>query len=161
MRTAPLLVVVLCWILVCLRVAPATEAAHVSNREIVIDAFERWVEGTGTPFEFLADDATWTILGPTPTAGTYSLKRLREEILSPFQARLATPLVPVVRAIHADGDTVIVLFEGTARLVDGERYVNSYAWFFRFERGQVRAVTAVLDLTAFDRVVGRTPRTGS
>lgn len=132
--------------------AAKTDAAP-ANRAIVAEAFERWSRHAGTPFDLLADDATWTILGPTPTAGTYSIPRLREEILTPFQARLETPLTPQVRAIHEDGDTVIVLFEASARLKGGDRYANSYVWFFRFENGRVQNVTAVLDLTAFDQVL--------
>ena len=127
--------------------------AESTNRTLVAEAFERWARQAGTPFELLADDATWTILGPTPTAGTYTLPRLRADLLAPFQARLETPLTPHVRAIHEDGDTVIVLFEATARLRSGHRYVNSYAWFFRFEDGRVKNVTAVLDLTAFDQAL--------
>lgn len=132
--------------------AAKTDAAS-ANRTIVADAFERWTRQAGTPFDLLAEDATWTILGPTPTAGTYTIPRLREELLAPFQARLETPLVPQVRAIHEDGDTVIVLFEASARLKNGDRYANSYAWFFRFEDGRVQNVTAVLDLTAFDQAM--------
>ena len=48
---------------------------------------------------------------------------------------------------------MIVLFEASARLRSGNRYANSYAWFFRFEDGRVKNVTAVLDLTAFDQAL--------
>src|SRR5690606_28086933 len=129
-----------------------TTAQH-GHRAAVADAFERWSEGTGTPFDLLDEQTTWTILGPTPTAQTYTLQQLRDDVLTPFQARLATPLSPRVHAIHADGDTVIVLFEAKAQLKNGLPYANSYAWFFRFHEGRVRNVTAVLDLSTFDRAM--------
>ena len=131
--------------------------AHAA-RTAVAQAFERWVRAEGTPFDLLAEDATWTILGPTPSAGTYTLTELREKILAPFNARLATPLVPVLRSIHADGDTVIVCFDARAQLKSGDPYTNSYAWFFRFENGRVRNVTAVLDVSSFDRVLATSPK---
>ncbi len=38
-------------------------------------------------------------------------------------------------------------------LINGERYQNSYAWFFTMQHGKVSRVRAVLDLHAFDRVM--------
>jgi ketosteroid isomerase-like protein len=109
LRTAAWLAV----IVLGLEPVAAKPGAGSPNRTLVADAFEQWALQSGSPFELLADDATWTILGPTPTAGIYTLPRLREELLAPFQARLETPLMPQVRAIHEDGDTVIVLFEAS------------------------------------------------
>jgi len=38
-------------------------AAHFDNKALVQASFERWKIGTGGPFELLAPDAEWTIVG--------------------------------------------------------------------------------------------------
>ena len=74
------------------------------------------------------------------------LQAFLDEVLTPFGARFRTgePFRPVVvRAVCADGDTVIVLWDGRGIANDGRPYENSYAWFMRMRDG------AVVDGTAF------------
>jgi hypothetical protein len=57
-----------------------------SNREIVRRAFDAWAAGTGSPFELLAEDAQWTIVGRSDAAKTY--RNLHEYLcLGPRAAR--------------------------------------------------------------------------
>lgn len=138
-------------------VAPV--AAESRNREIVASAFDRWAAG-GTGFfqEMLSPDVVWTIAGSGPVAGTY---RGREAFLAraaaPLARRLASPIKPVVRNIWADGDHVIVHWDGSATARDGEPYRNSYLWVFRMQGGKVAEATAFLDLAAYDAVIRRIP----
>lgn len=125
----------------------------VDNRTLVADAFEAWRQGQGSPFDLLAQNATWTIAGPTSSAGTYTRDELIEKVIKPFSARLKTPLVPSVNHIYQDGETVIILFDANATLINEQPYKNSYAWFFTIRGGRVDHVTAVLDLHAFDEVM--------
>lgn len=124
-----------------------------SHKKMVESAFEQWRNGTGTPFNLLAEDATWTILGPTKSAKTYNLADFRELVVAPFNQRLVTPLKPKVHDIYQAGDEVIILFEAEARLVNGSVYRNSYAWFFTMQKGRVISARAVLDLNAYDAVM--------
>ncbi|WP_404339678.1 nuclear transport factor 2 family protein [Pseudoalteromonas mariniglutinosa] len=124
-----------------------------SHKKMVESAFEQWRLGTGTPFDLLAEDATWTILGPTKSAKTYNLADFRELVVVPFNKRLVTPLKPKVHNIYQAGDEVIILFEAEAKLVNGSVYRNSYAWFFTMQNGQIINVRAVLDLNAYDEVM--------
>lgn len=124
-----------------------------SHKQVVESAFEQWRLGTGSPFELLAEDATWTILGPTKSAKTYNLADFRKLVVAPFNKRLVTPLKPKVHNIYQAGDEIIILFEAEARLVTGSVYRNSYAWFFTMQNGQVVNVRAVLDLNAYDEVM--------
>ena len=88
-------------------------AEEVANKALVHESFDRWSQGTGGPFELLADDAEWTIVGSSPLAKTYRSKNeFITEVIDPFNARMAEPLVPVVRGIFADGNMVITLFDG-------------------------------------------------
>ena len=76
-------------------------------------------------------DAEWTIVGSSPLSKTYhSKKTFLDEVIDPFNARMSTPLVPTVRGIYADGDTVIILFDAEATARDGKPYHNTYTWYF-------------------------------
>jgi ketosteroid isomerase-like protein len=69
-------------------------------------------------------------------------------------------LIPTIRDIYADGDTVIVFFdaEGTAR--DDVPYRNTYSWFLQLRDGQIVKASAFFDSIAFNdlwRRVAPTP----
>lgn len=126
------------------------------DREIVHEAFERWRRSEGGPFELLADDAQWTIVGSSPMSRTYGSKRqFMDEVITPFNARLSRPLVPAVRRIYSDGDTVIVLFDAAATAKDGLPYRNTYAWFLRMRDGRIASATAFFDTRLFDEFWSR------
>jgi uncharacterized protein len=42
---------------------------------------------------------------------------------------MSTRLVPTIRNVYADGDTVIVFFDAAGTARDGKPYRNTYAWF--------------------------------
>ncbi len=91
-----------------------------TNKALVQASFDRWKSATGGPFELLALDAEWTIVGSSPLSRTYHSKQaFLDEVINPFNARMSTPLVPTVRGIYADGDTVIILFDAEATVRDG------------------------------------------
>jgi NADPH2:quinone reductase len=53
-----------------------------------------------------------------------------DQVIHSFNARMRTPLVPSVRGIYADGDTVITLFDAAATAADGLPCRNTYTWYF-------------------------------
>ncbi|MBX9827616.1 MAG: hypothetical protein K2Y27_21800 [Xanthobacteraceae bacterium] len=59
-------------------------------------------------------------------------------------------LVPKVRRLCTDGDTVIALFDAPSAAHDGKPYVNSYAWFLPLRDGRIVKAQAFLDGTALD-----------
>ena len=73
-----------------------------------------------------------------------------DQVIVPFNARLSTPLVPTVRGIYADGDMVIVLWEGAAMARDGKSYENAYSWYLKMRDGKIINATAFYDSIAFD-----------
>lgn len=130
----------------------ATETEiETKNKAAVQAAFDAWRAGTGGPFALLAPDATWTITGNSLAAKTY---RSRDEfldiVIKPFNARLTKPLVPTIRSLHSDGDTVIALFDGEATALDGKPYRNTYAWFMEMKDGRIVNGPAFFDSIAFD-----------
>ena len=56
-----------------------------SNKALVQASFDRWREGTGSPFELLAPEADWTIVGSSPLSKTYPNKQaFLEEAVAPI-----------------------------------------------------------------------------
>ncbi|WP_204848157.1 nuclear transport factor 2 family protein [Rhodopila globiformis] len=125
------------------------------NKALVQAGFDRWRAGTGSPFELLAPDADWTIVGSSPLSKTYSREAFLREVIHPFNARMATPLVPTVRGIYGDGDMVIILFDAAATTKDGMPYHNTYTWYFRMNDGKVVSAIAFFDTREFDEFWNR------
>ncbi len=131
-----------------------------SNKALVAASFERWQAGKGSPFELLADETDWTIVGSSPLSKTYRSKQaFLDAVILPFNARMATPLVPSMRGIYADGDTVIAFFDASATTRDNQPYRNTYTWYFRMKDAKVVSATAFFDTREFDEFWNRvTPR---
>lgn len=134
--------------------APASAAIEQRNREIVQAAFEEWREGTYVFAELLAPDVVWTIHGSGPVAGIYrNQKDFIEQASRPLTSRLATPIVPEVHNIFADGDTIIIRFDGTATTTSGAPYRNQFVWILKMKNGLVVNAEAFLDLVAYQQVI--------
>ena len=76
-----------------------------------------------------------------------------DEVLAPFAARFnsSDPFRPsTIRSVHADGEMVIVLWEGRGIAKDGAPYTNSYAWFMTMRDGKVVDGTAFYDSISFN-----------
>ena len=76
-------------------------------------------------------------------------------MLASFGARFAEGerFRPVrIHALCADGDTVIVRWDGHGVANDGIPYDNSYAWFMTLRDGLVVDGTAYFDSIAFDEL---------
>jgi uncharacterized protein len=130
---------------------PVVEA---SNRDRTEKAFREWQEGTSYITDLLADDLRWTIVGRSQVSKTFDSKdQFIGEVLQPFGARFSEPFRPVaVHGVYADGDTVVVLWDGEGTRLDGKPYENTYAWFMRFREGLVVEATAFYDSIAFNEL---------
>jgi uncharacterized protein len=130
------------------------------NKALVQSSFDRWRDASGSPFELLASDADWTIVGSSPLSKTYPNRQaFLDEVILPFNARMATPLKPSVRGIYGDGDMVIILFDAAATTKDGLPYRNTYTWYFRMKKGKAVSVVAFFDTRDFDELWKRVPPT--
>jgi ketosteroid isomerase-like protein len=123
---------------------------EAGNKEAVRAGFDRWRSHTGSPFELLASDAVWTIVGSSPFSRTYTRQEFLDQVIGPFNARLSTPLVPTVHGIYADGDMVIILFDASATAKDDLPYHNTYTWYFQMKEGKVLKAIAFFDTREFD-----------
>jgi ketosteroid isomerase-like protein len=141
------------------------------NRQIALDAFHQWMNGTEHVSTIFASDMRWEIVGRSAVAGIYrSRQEFIDEVLAPFGARFAadTPFKPVeIRSVLADGDTVVVVWDGQGTTTAGLDYRNTYAWLMTFTDGLVSDAVAFFDSVAFDELwqeplpsIQNTPRTG-
>jgi ketosteroid isomerase-like protein len=130
---------------------PAAEKETTKqNKEIVQAAFDTWRKRTGGVFDLLAPDAKWTIVGNAPVSRTYtSRQEFMDLVITPFNARLSSRLIPTLRGIYADGDMVIALFDGEAMARDGKPYRNTYTWYMRMREGKITEVVAFFDTIEF------------
>jgi uncharacterized protein len=128
--------------------------SETSNRERAEKAFRDWQDGTGYITDQLADDLQWTIVGRSEVSKTFQSKEeFVSEMLQPFGARFSEPFRPVtIRGVYADGDTVVVVWDGVGTRLDGKPYENTYAWFMRFQKGLVVEAMAFFDSIAFNEL---------
>jgi ketosteroid isomerase-like protein len=78
-----------------------------------------------------------------------------DEVIDPFNARMAKPLVPTVRGIFADGDMVIILFDAAATTKDDRPYQNTYTRYFQMQDAKVVRAIAFFDNRDFDEFWNR------
>ncbi|MGM3388254.1 nuclear transport factor 2 family protein [Stutzerimonas stutzeri] len=139
--------------------ADTQDDVETRNKRIVTEAFDAWAAGGNTFFrDMLAPDMVWTIKGSGPSAGEYrGLDNFVEQAIRPFASRLQTPVRPVSKQVWADGDHVVIQWDGAGVAKDGQPYSNSYAWIFEMRNGKATEVTAYLDLGRYDDVLRRIP----
>jgi uncharacterized protein len=126
------------------------------NKQRVADAFDAWATATGSVFDLLDDDVRWTITGSSQLARTYtSRQQFLDDAIAPISARLSQPIRPTVRSIVADGDWVVVLFDGHAVASDGQPYDNTYSWHMRFAGATIVEVVAFFDARHLDALFAR------
>ncbi|WP_442504174.1 nuclear transport factor 2 family protein [Marinivivus vitaminiproducens] len=132
--------------------ATAARADEVEqNRALVAQGMQAWADGTGSPYDLLADDVRWTITGNSLAARTYpSREAFLSEVIRPFNARMRDRLIPTVHRYYAEGDTVVVHFDATGTARDGQPYANSYAWILRMRDARIVEAHAFFDSIAFD-----------
>jgi ketosteroid isomerase-like protein len=116
------------------------------NKKLIQEGFDRWASNQGSFFDLLSDDVEWTITGTCTISKTYtSRKQFLDEAIAPLSARLSKQITPKVRALYADGDTVIALWDGTAVAKDGKPYNNTYSWYMTMKNDRIVKAIAFFD----------------
>jgi uncharacterized protein len=135
-------------------VKESAAACTEANREIIRQAFHAWQQGTGVISDVFAPEMVWRIEGHSAASKEYASKQqFIDEVLTPFGARFTAtePFRPVtIRSVYADGDTVIVIWDGRGIANDGLPYENSYAWIMRLADGKVAEGAAFFDSISFN-----------
>jgi uncharacterized protein len=123
---------------------------------IVKHAFEDWINGTGNVSRIFAPHMTWEVFGRSAASGRYdSAADFAAKVLVPLNKRFtdSDPMRPTrIRAIYADGPTVIVIWDGGGTTVLGTAYENTYAWIFTLDQELVVEAAAFYDAISFDEM---------
>jgi ketosteroid isomerase-like protein len=128
------------------------------NRKLIEDGFERWANNKGLFFDLLDENVEWIITGNGPLSKTYtSRKQFLQEAIAPISARLSKQITPKIRSIYSDGDTVIVIWDGTSTAKDGKPYNNTYAWVMTIKNGHIIKAIAFFDTIALADLWKRIP----
>jgi ketosteroid isomerase-like protein len=100
-------------------------------------------------------DATWSLRGDLPVAGTWTGPAIIDGFLAAMTARLDTtaPLTQEVHRILADGDTAVAEWTSRATTCDGQPYENDYAVVFEVRHGHIAAVREYFDTGYAQRVL--------
>ena len=132
--------------------AAVAQGLEARNTATIREALKAWGEGRpGGPYDLLADDAVWTITGGSDASRTYRGKAdFIDNVIKPFGARMSKGLVPTVKGLYADGDTVVAHFDAEGLAKDGRPYRNTYAWFLTLKDGRIVRATAFYDAIAFN-----------
>ncbi len=126
------------------------------NRAVVEAAFAKWGTGAGGPFDLLADEASWTIVGHSVASKTYPTKAaFMSEVIVPFNARMSQGIRPTVRQLIVKNDTVVIFFDARGVAKDGKPYVNTYAWFWEMREGRAIRAYAFFDSIEFNDLWAR------
>jgi ketosteroid isomerase-like protein len=131
----------------------ARDEIEARNKALVEATFAAWRAGTGSPYDLLAEQASWTIVGRSTASKTYEGREaFVREVIRPFNARMRDPLKPSIRSIYAEGDVVIVFFDARATARDGQPYENTYAWFLELRDARIVKAFAFFDSVAFNEL---------
>ena len=70
-----------------------------------------------------------------------------------FKQLVPTGLSCIVHTVTAEGDRVVVEFEGNATLVNGQRYCNQYCMVFTMREGKIKQVNEYFCTKLTDEVL--------
>lgn len=131
--------------------ATTDNTVETRNKATVQAGFDAWKNGTGSPYDKLAANATWEIVGNSAASRVYKGKEdFMTNVIRPFNARMSSRLVPTIRNMYADGDTVVVFFDAEGTAKDGKPYRNTYSWFLTLDNDQIVKASAFFDSVAFN-----------
>lgn len=72
------------------------------------------------------------------------------EVIRPFNARMTRGLRPTIRQLTTDAEKVIIFFDAHGLAKGGQPYVDTYAWFWEMQEGQVVRAHAFYDSLTFN-----------
>lgn len=109
-----------------------------ANKKVALEFLAAMDAGDANRMEAcLAPDAMTLTRG----FGKVSGKRDRATMLATtaaFKEIVPTGFRPTYHSIVAEGDKVVLEFEGNAELANGQPYCNQYVFVFTFENGKIR-----------------------
>jgi hypothetical protein len=129
-----------------------------TNKELMQSIFAELEKGNAKPlYESFADDVRWTITGSTPWSKTYDGKAAVRELLAALGAQFADRYRATARRFIAEGDYVVVEYEGAVTTKAGKPYHNTYCLVYRLAGGKIRELTEYSDTALIASVLSDPP----
>jgi ketosteroid isomerase-like protein len=125
--------------------SPSNESP--SNKARVRHLMTEMAEGRSQLFfRAMSEDAEWHWMGVRQWSRTFKGKRaIVDTLFGGSSDRLPPSSRILLRAVHGDGDVVVVEHSGQNELPDGERYNNNYCWVLSFQDGFIKDVREYMD----------------
>ena len=125
-----------------------------ANKEVVVKFIRAFSEGDAeTAKTCLAPDAMTLAKGFGKLSGPRPYAIIVATTAS-FKQLIPTGLRPTFHSVTAEGDRVVVEFEGDATLVNGERYCNQYCMVFTLANGLIKHVNEYYCTLLADAKIG-------
>ena len=93
----------------------------------------------------MADEISWMVPGNLPVSGLKKGKAAVAGFVKGVKQGFPEGLVPEMRKVHADGDTVIVELTNRGKTHNGKDYENEYCFVFEIEAGKIRRMREYVD----------------
>jgi ketosteroid isomerase-like protein len=124
-----------------------------ANKSVVLKFIEAMgLSDTKSAASCLAPDAFTRAMGFGKFAGIRHYPTIVGTI-DALKVLLPTGLRPDVRSVTAEGDTVVVEWEGNATTSDGKAYKNQYCMVFRVGDGKIKQVNEYFCTILADEVL--------
>lgn len=124
-----------------------------ANKQVALDFLAAMDAGDGDAMDrCLTRDAFTNTQGFAGVSGRRS-REMMVATASAFKEIVPTGFRPRMKTIVAEGDTVVLEFEGDAVLSSGEPYCNQYVFMFTFENGKIKQLNEYFCTVLADRVM--------
>jgi ketosteroid isomerase-like protein len=123
------------------------------NKQIVLKFIEAMGRGDAEAAAPCIAEDTFTL---AKGFGKFAGVRTHDTILATiaaFRQLMPSGMDPVIHSVIAEGDRVVVEFEGNGVLVNGESYSNQYCMVFTLRDGRIRQVNEYFCTLLADQVL--------
>jgi ketosteroid isomerase-like protein len=129
------------------------------NKALLKHAFAELAKANSRPyFEMMADDFTFTVMGGTDWARTWTGKEsVIRDLHGPLRAQFADAFTIQAVNIVAEGNFVVVEARGCVSTKRGDRYDNKYCLVYELRDGRTVSVREYADSALVDRVLDPPP----
>ena len=124
-----------------------------NNRRVVVTFIEAMGRSDGAAAIPCLDPEAFTL---AKGFGKFAGVRRYDTIvgtIDAFKLLLPTGLRPTIQSVTAEGERVVVEFEGNAETVDGKPYCNQYCMVFTMRDGRIRQVNEYFCTILADQVL--------
>jgi len=123
------------------------------NKKVVLTFIEAMGNGDSAAAAPCIAEDTFTL---AKGFGKFAGVRTHDTILATigaFKQLMPTGMEPTIISVTAEGDRVVVEFEGNGTLINGEPYSNQYCMVFMLRDGKIRQVNEYFCTILADQVL--------